>query len=416
MPVISDKKQAVIENPIMSQSVTTQSLAYEIAQAQGFLWRDEVTAIKKIANMLPPNPTVCIIGSGPGTTSLAIAEEKRDATIYSIDILNCTGEKMNMDNAGFGNQLTQIVGDSKEVGKTFNKSLDFLFIDGDHSAEGVRGDIAAWLSLVKDGGYVAFHDYREKVWQPVFDAVNELIVPHHEKILHIDNVIAFRYKAQRERIYTTGIPRSGNTWLNRLLSDALDSPMEAQDRSLEWFGDRGGKYAIVKTHHRDREILDGKYVYVYRDIRDVATSRYHYWGLSSIEDALKDLVTAYKPEKDQYGPYEAFTRNWWNVVPQVKYEDLFYDGIRTLQRIVRELTGIELDDHKAALAVHRQSFWGIRVRFPNRDPHAMRRGVPGDWRNHFTRNDGKLCQKLFGKLMMEQGYTHDPDWWQELSE
>lgn len=35
---------------------------------------------------------------------------------------------------------------------------DFLFIDGDHTYEGVRADWLAWSPLVRPGGVVAFHD------------------------------------------------------------------------------------------------------------------------------------------------------------------------------------------------------------------------------------------------------------------
>jgi len=37
-------------------------------------------------------------------------------------------------------------------------SLDFVFIDADHSTEGVTADIQAWLCKVKRGGMVAGHD------------------------------------------------------------------------------------------------------------------------------------------------------------------------------------------------------------------------------------------------------------------
>jgi predicted O-methyltransferase YrrM len=44
--------------------------------------------------------------------------------------------------------------------------LDFLFIDGDHTAEGVRRDFADYAPLVRPGGLIALHDIRpdEKGW------------------------------------------------------------------------------------------------------------------------------------------------------------------------------------------------------------------------------------------------------------
>lgn len=36
--------------------------------------------------------------------------------------------------------------------------VDFLFIDGDHSYEGIKGDWEAWSDLIESGGIVALHD------------------------------------------------------------------------------------------------------------------------------------------------------------------------------------------------------------------------------------------------------------------
>ncbi len=38
------------------------------------------------------------------------------------------------------------------------KKLDFLFIDGDHSYNGVKDDFGMYSSFVKQGGIIAFHD------------------------------------------------------------------------------------------------------------------------------------------------------------------------------------------------------------------------------------------------------------------
>jgi len=39
-------------------------------------------------------------------------------------------------------------------------SLDLVFIDADHSFEGVSIDIAAWLPKLRAGGWIGGHDYR----------------------------------------------------------------------------------------------------------------------------------------------------------------------------------------------------------------------------------------------------------------
>jgi len=49
-------------------------------------------------------------------------------------------------------------GTSPEVAGRWRQSLDLLFIDGDHSYEGCRTDCQSWLSFVRPGGWVLFHD------------------------------------------------------------------------------------------------------------------------------------------------------------------------------------------------------------------------------------------------------------------
>lgn len=41
-------------------------------------------------------------------------------------------------------------------------SLDFVFIDGDHSYDGCKNDIRLWKSKVKPGGWIGGHDYKHE--------------------------------------------------------------------------------------------------------------------------------------------------------------------------------------------------------------------------------------------------------------
>lgn len=56
--------------------------------------------------------------------------------------------------------VNPVVSDSAVAASNYaNASLDFVFIDGDHTREGVKRDIIAWLPKVKPGGVIAGHDY-----------------------------------------------------------------------------------------------------------------------------------------------------------------------------------------------------------------------------------------------------------------
>lgn len=47
---------------------------------------------------------------------------------------------------------------ARDHAASHNDPVDFLFIDGDHSYEGLRGDWESWSPLVTPGGIVALHD------------------------------------------------------------------------------------------------------------------------------------------------------------------------------------------------------------------------------------------------------------------
>lgn len=51
-------------------------------------------------------------------------------------------------------------------------SVDFVFVDADHSYEGCKRDIEAWAPKVRDGGMVCGHDYSD-LWPGVKRAVDE---------------------------------------------------------------------------------------------------------------------------------------------------------------------------------------------------------------------------------------------------
>lgn len=51
-------------------------------------------------------------------------------------------------------------GDSKKLVENYvDNSIDFLFIDGDHSPDGFRKDLELWYPKVKNGGVFSGHDY-----------------------------------------------------------------------------------------------------------------------------------------------------------------------------------------------------------------------------------------------------------------
>jgi hypothetical protein len=148
---------------------------------QGWLTPVEALGLRYVASQLTENARVLEIGSWKGKSTFCIAHGLSNGTIECIDPFNADGESQSKsvyDNEKgeedllmqFKNNLTivndkiQIIphkGYSNEfVGKI--PAVDFLFIDGDHSIEGCTFDFDNFENIVKQGGYLAFHDYHPK--------------------------------------------------------------------------------------------------------------------------------------------------------------------------------------------------------------------------------------------------------------
>jgi cephalosporin hydroxylase len=71
-------------------------------------------------------------------------------------------------------KVIETLSNSRVLGYT-NK-IDILFIDGDHSFDGVFNDFSMYEELVNVGGYIIFDDYNDKEFSPeVKSAVDGLI-------------------------------------------------------------------------------------------------------------------------------------------------------------------------------------------------------------------------------------------------
>jgi cephalosporin hydroxylase len=70
---------------------------------------------------------------------------------------------------------------SVEAAKLFEDgSVDFLLLDGDHTLEGVRADLAAWLPKMKPGATLAGDDWN---WSGVHTAVRERFAEDRIEVL-----------------------------------------------------------------------------------------------------------------------------------------------------------------------------------------------------------------------------------------
>lgn len=207
----------------------------ELRKAFKYLFPDELPALKFLVKQLPSKPLIVNIGAGAGTSGLCFLEARPDATLVTVDIENgdsplgsLYSERQVMRAAGLshllGRQWFQVCQDSKEFAKEFQRRIkrkgdyfmpiraaNLVFVDGDHSYEGAKGDIEGWLPCIAKGGFLAVHDYQKerlfhegdsqeylddrphpKPWPGVNQAVDELLLTKYEFYLQVDSLVVFR--------------------------------------------------------------------------------------------------------------------------------------------------------------------------------------------------------------------------------
>ena len=119
-------------------------------------------------------PEVCVeIGSARGKSACYIGmalKENGYGTLYAIDPHEQTdwndskavnSFELAMDNisaVGVGEQVSIIRSYSDDAARDWTLAIDLIFIDGDHSYEGVKRDWELFLPHVKPFGIVVFHD------------------------------------------------------------------------------------------------------------------------------------------------------------------------------------------------------------------------------------------------------------------
>lgn len=149
---------------------------------EGWLTESEALGLYSIARKLPSNATVVEIGSWKGKSTFCIASGLKKGKVIAIDPFNADAGndegskeeymqkkgnedmlltfKKNMESRGVIDKIIIKKGYSSQF-QNETGSIDFLFIDGDHSIEGCKADFEMFAPKIKPGGYLAFHDYYE---------------------------------------------------------------------------------------------------------------------------------------------------------------------------------------------------------------------------------------------------------------
>lgn len=229
-------------------------------------------------------------------------------------------------------------------------------------------------------------------------------------------------------ILVCGYPKSGTTWLSRLVADMLEAPFvgdwgyESVNRSGMNQDKTDSPYRVYKSHHLAEELKQDrpwKILHIIRDPRDVVVSGAHFFemptllmGSSGLVKQMDRLLSKAVPakvlmEQKQNRMIEAvlngdpgitpwMTYSWMEhklsfdslTCQQIYYEKLLDRPLESLKEIVG-FFDIELSDNLLLEAFQRQNFETRKQEVANEHPNVqklVRLGVAGSFKTELSRN------------------------------
>jgi hypothetical protein len=209
--------------------------------------------------------------------------------------------------------------------------------------------------------------------------------------------------------------------LERLISQAAQQPVDSHEAAEgvvegifdSYFSSHGGTsdhVLVEKTPghlYFTEKILqrwpEARVVEVLRDGRDVCVSLQHKakaaeWAPADRTKQIQQWTTAVRHGMKMRA--KPIARGRWHVV---RYEAMAADPVGETRRLF-DFVGIECGAEEIDRAVESASFARLPPTRVGETDH-FRKGVAGDWVNHFDRDDIRLFETLAGDVFEEAGYA-----------
>ena len=232
--------------------------------------------------------------------------------------------------------------------------------------------------------------------------------------------------------------------LTRLATEHFLTQQLAGSRK-KFVGDKSPLLNATFIEEVSRVYPEAKVIHIMRDGRDQAVSMLHHvWNRSTDQGGVQSLkpgelekreVYREDPQKLMETGEGMFTeerlrdaaRSWKVRVgktakdgptllgsnyAEVRYEDLLERPYEEVRRLVGFL-GADTGDKAVQGAVDSASFEKLskgRERGQEDTSSFYRKGVSGDWKNHFTQRDKEIYKEEAGELLIRLGYEKDEGW------
>jgi hypothetical protein len=252
-------------------------------------------------------------------------------------------------------------------------------------------------------------------------------------------------------LFIAGLPKSGSTWVEKMVSsyDGYHEylPPSVAKHELQtggshdfempkgMFDNLSNMLVVTKLHSHGSpnnvDILKEagiNYVVLHRDLRDVAVS-YHFYVRNtpwhpehqhhvdvSVQEGLKTFGERMLPA------YIHWVQSWKehadpNHSVQIRYEDMLQNPIGAMTTIA-SLFDLDHSQQKIEQIVAQHSFKkmsGGRTRGDSSDSQFARKGIAGDWKNHFSPELREQYGLLLVDFLIETSDEPNDSWITEES-
>lgn len=233
------------------------------------------------------------------------------------------------------------------------------------------------------------------------------------------------------RLVITEYPKSGGTWVVSMLGDALNVPkrdiyvrdgFKAFDISRHpWYVGVSQldfpEACVIKSHElpQSPEInFPARFAHLVRDGRDVVVSKFFFDTEFSVANGIQ---SSFESDFEAYlcrvaTEWRDYVTQWREALPVYhRYEDFLTNPKAALQRLAMEL-GVAVLEAACQDAVAANTPAKMRQALDQTFKHNtfVRKGVSGDWRNHFGPKDKANFKEIAGQLLVDLGYEPGLNW------
>jgi len=176
--------------------------------------------------------------------------------------------------------------------------------------------------------------------------------------------------------------------------------------------------SVIKSHEFPRSGLidfDAKYVHLVRDGRDVVVSKWHFEKYFCVNNGI---TTSFDIDFDVYVKKTA--AEWANYVEAwrassvllVRYEDFLQEPAECLGRLIKSLIGSDVKKDMLERTVDRFSKENFARALGKAFRHNtfVRKGVAGDWVNHFSEKNIADFKAVAGETLLSLRYESSRNW------